>query len=242
MFIEKPEIFKQFPNLVFGLSTKSFQLSGDSFGFNMSKSIGDSNTIVERNRDIFFRKLGLERVVIQKQIHSDIINIVDGFEKNLEGDALITKRTDIGLAISTADCTNIYLYDAVQKIIAAVHSGWAGTEKKILEKTITILQNNFGTESHNIFAYFAPSISQQNYDVGNDFTDKFDSKYLIPNKNKLLLDLKLANKEMLIRSGIPENQIEISNICSYADENLHSYRRDKEKSGRALGVIALKNI
>jgi copper oxidase (laccase) domain-containing protein len=63
---------------------------------------------------------------------------------------------------------------------------------------------------------------------------------LIPQNGKLLLDLKTANKDILIKYGVPKNQIEISEICSFENEKFHSFRRDKEKSGRALGVIAIK--
>jgi YfiH family protein len=197
---------------------------------------------VENNRVIFFSRLGLStnNVIIQKQIHSDIVNIVDRFLPGLEGDALITKTKNLGLAISTADCTNIYLYDSKNKIISAVHSGWEGTEKRILEKTLQKLKEKFNSNPHNIYVYFGPSISQENYEVGNEFENKFDSKYLKSNGNKFLLDLKSANKDMLINFGIPGNQIEVSEICSYGDLNFHSYRRDKQNSGRALGVIAMK--
>ena len=46
---------------------------------------------------------------------------------------------------------------------------------------------------------------------------------------------------MLLDFGIPENQIQKSSICTYEmKEIMHSYRRDGEKSGRSLGVIALR--
>ncbi|MCW8850317.1 MAG: laccase domain-containing protein, partial [Melioribacteraceae bacterium] len=68
---------------------------------------------------------------------------------------------------------------------------------------------------------------------------KFDGKYMLPKNGKLLLDLKTANKDMLLNNGITEEHIEIDDICSFDNKNFHSYRRDKENSGRALGVIAI---
>ncbi len=240
MILEKPKIFEQFPNLVFGLSRKNYN-SKEKFNFNMSKSIGDIESKVLKNRKIFFERLGLdlESVVLQKQIHSDIVNIVSEFKTEIEGDALITSSKKLGLAISTADCTNIYLYDSIKKIIAAVHSGWAGTEKRILEKTVNILIEKYSTNPQDLFIYFGPSICKKNYEVGDEFLEKFDSKYLSQKGEKFLLDLKQANKDMLIKVGVPEEQIEISAICSFENENYHSYRRDKQESGRALGVIAM---
>lgn len=241
MILEKPKIFSEFPEISFGLSTKFNENSKGRFNFNMSKSIGDKEELVLSNRAQLFNKLGLslESVIVQKQMHGDIVNVVDKFDEDLEGDALITKSKNLGLAISTADCTNIYLYDSENKVIAAVHSGWMGTEKRILEKTLNILFDKFNSNPKNIYAYFGPSICQKNYEVDLEFALKFDQKYVLPNNEKLLLDLKKANKDMLLRNGITEEHIEIDDICNFENKHFHSYRRDKENSGRALGVIAI---
>ena len=241
MILAKPKIFGQFPEIIFGLSTKSHHQKKDILNFNMSKSIGDSEEIVISNRKFLFNKLGLslDNVIVQKQTHSDIINIVDHFEENLIGDALITKSRNLGLAISTADCTNIYLYDSENKVIAAVHSGWMGTEKRILEKTLHRLFDEFKSIPKNIYVYFGPSICQKNYEVGAEFKSRFDEKYMLPSNEKWILDLKSANKDMLLKNGITGAHIEMSEICSFENKNYHSYRRDKDESGRALGVIGL---
>lgn len=242
MYLNKPKIFEQFPNILFGFSTKYINYENDPFNFNMSKSVGDSENKVEENRDTFFSKIGLNlsSVVIQKQVHSDKINIIDEYNSDITGDALITNKINLGLAISTADCTNTYLYDSLNKIIAAVHSGWAGTEKQILKKTIIEMKDKFGTNPKNVYAYFGPSICQNNYQVGSEFLSKFNDKYLDLIEGKYYLDLKSLNYDMLLDEGIPEEQIEVSEICSFGNKKYHSYRRDKENSGRALGVIALK--
>lgn len=244
MFLTKPKIFEQFPNLLFGFSTKNNNYEKDPFNFNMSKSVGDSESKVDENREFFFSNLGLKpnSVVIQKQVHSDLVNIIDEYKSDLSGDALITSQTNLGLAISTADCTNIYLYDFRTKIISAVHSGWAGTEKKILKKTISIMKDKFGTNPNDLFVYFGPSICQNNYQVGSEFLSKFNDKYFSLIEGKYYLDLKLLNFDMLLEEGIPKEQIEVSDICSFGNEKFHSYRRDKENSGRAFGVIALKSL
>jgi copper oxidase (laccase) domain-containing protein len=117
MLIIRSNIFNNFSNITFGLSTKIGNEKNIPFHFNMSKSIGDDEERVKKNRKVFFSKFNLdpENVIIQKQIHSDIINIVDKHQSNLEGDALITQTPNLGLAISTADCNNIYIYDKSKK-------------------------------------------------------------------------------------------------------------------------------
>jgi copper oxidase (laccase) domain-containing protein len=63
---------------------------------------------------------------------------------------------------------------------------------------------------------------------------------LQPKEDKYLLDLKAANRDMLIEYGVKSDNIEVSNLCTFEKEYLHSYRRDGKVSGRALGIIALK--
>ena len=58
---------------------------------------------------------------------------------------------------------------------------------------------------------------------------------------KYLLDIAGINYKMLLNCGIPKNQIQKSQLCTYEfNELLHSYRRDGNLSGRSLGVIAIK--
>jgi len=242
MKIIRAKIFEQFPEITFGMSTKLPLDNADKFNFNMSFAIGDEIERVEANRRLFYESLGLksENVAFQNQIHSDIIKETGYGGSVGDSDAIITPRKGIGIAISMADCVGIFIYDKVEKVIAGIHSGWRGTEQKILVKTLNQLRNEFDCEPENLFVYIAPSISQKNYEVGIEVAEKFDSKYLHPKNEKYLLDVAQINYDMLVDFGVPKSQIEKSHLCSFDEEYIHSFRRDKDKSGRAFGVIAIK--
>ena len=90
----------------------------------------------------------------------------------------------------------VFIYDSKQKIIAAVHSGWRGTHKRITEKTVKILKNDYKSNPDNLSVYLGPSIGQVNYEVGNEVAGLFDNKYLIRNEDRFLLDVSLANYDM----------------------------------------------
>ncbi len=240
MKIIESKILKKFPEIKFGFSTKIGLGRKAPYFFNMSKSVGDNGKIVEENRQIFFEKVGVKKVVFQQQIHSDIVRIVDSDSILGESDAMITTETDLGLAVSSADCVPIFLYDSAQKIIAALHSGWRGTRKKILEKTLQVMFNSFGSDPNNIIAYIGPSISVDNYEVGIEVAREFDERYLKKINNKIYLDLKKINYHLLLNNEITPENIEVSKLCSFQEKDmLHSYRRNGKKSGRALGVIAI---
>lgn len=243
MYIIKPHIFHKLNEIIFGFSTKIGKNSKPPFFFNLSYSVGDDKEIVNKNRKIFFESLGLQLndVAYQEQTHSDIIKVIECGGNNGESDSLITNITNLGLAVSAADCTPIFIYDFRNRVIAAVHSGWRGTEKKILLKTLIKLNQKYNSNAIDLTAYIGPSISQANYQVGKEVAEKFDGKYVMLKNGKLFLDVSRTNYDILIEFGIPENQIQKSELCTYEFNSLlHSYRRDGEKSGRSLGVIAIK--
>lgn len=241
MKIIQSEIFLKYTQIKFAFSTKNGLNREAPYYFNMSKSVGDDPKLVDENRELFFASIGLKpnQIAFQKQIHTDKISIVNkpGFQG--ESDAMITSEKNIGLAISTADCTPIFIFDKEREIIAAVHSGWRSTKEKILQKTLQKLKSDFNSNPANLIVYIGPCISQKNYEVGKEFMNFFDKKYLQRKENKYLLDLKTANRDMLIEFGVLPKNIEISDLCTFEEEYLHSYRRDGKVSGRALGIIAM---
>jgi YfiH family protein len=243
MVILKSKLLDEIPGIKFGFSTKIGLDRKAPFFFNMSMTVKDIPDIVVENRTAFFNYFGLtyDDIVLQRQAHTDIITFVEKGGQIGESDALITDKLNVGLAISSADCTPVFIYDKKNRLIAGVHSGWRGTEKRILQKTLEKMFSDFGCSPENLFIYIGPSISQKNYEVGSEVANLFYEKYTRQRGNKFLLDVNSANYDMIIEAGVPVKNIENSNLCSYEMKDLlHSYRRDGLQSGRALGVIVLK--
>ena len=243
MLIINPYIFKQFPEIIFGFSTKVGLQRKKPYYFNMSYSVGDDPQVITENRERFFNKLKLntESVVYQKQVHGDEISFIKSGGACGTSDAMITNKNNIGLAISTADCCSVFIYDPVNKVIAGIHSGWHGTSKAILLKVLRFLANEFDSAAGNLICYLSPSISATNYEVGVEVAEQFNLNYMKQKNGKYHLDIPKINEEILLNYGVVPHNIQVSNLCSYEYSSiLHSYRRDGEKSGRALGVIALR--
>jgi YfiH family protein len=244
MYILKPYIFQSYPEIIFGFSTKVSSGVKPPFYFNLSYSVGDGKSTVDKHRKDFFEALGLaiEKVGYQRQIHSDIVKIIECSGDNGVSDALITNQKNLGLTITVADCTPIFLFDKKNKVIAGVHSGWRGTEQKILYKTLENLKQSYSSTPEDMIVYIGPAISQPNYEVGSEVAEKFDSAFVKSNGEKYLLDVSGINYKMLLDFGIPKNQIQKSELCTFEfSDLLHSYRKDGILSGRSLGVIAIKD-
>ena len=87
------------------------------------------------------------RPVILDQVHSDIIHCVDTPpDGRLEGDALITSTPGLFLVVKTADCLPVLVVDESRRVVAAVHCGWRGTWKRILEQVVGVLRDRYGCD------------------------------------------------------------------------------------------------
>jgi hypothetical protein len=240
MQIIKSSLFAKYPEVVFGFSTKIGLNRIPPYCFNLSFNIGDDNSTVKENREAFFGELNInnDQVCFQKQIHSDIITCVQSSGNCGESDALITDKPYLALSITSADCTPIFIYDSENKIVAAIHSGWRGTQQKITLKAVNKLIDMYNSKPENLIVFIGPSISQKNYEVGVEVARLFDEKYLKKIDSRYYLNVSKNNYDMIVETGISESQIEYSDLCTYDEaELLHSYRRDGAISGRALGLI-----
>lgn len=195
------------------------------------------------NIDRLKQELKVEDIGYLKQIHSDIIAQYNG-EIN-EGDSIITNLKNIALGVFTADCVPILLYDEEKEVIAAVHSGWKGTEQNILGKTIDNMIKNYNCEEENIVAFIGPHIQKCCYEVSKELIDLFSEIEIY--KNILINDERHLDLNACIIAALKEKGIKVKNIyntkiCTCCDSKVgfHSYRRDKENAGRLISIITLK--
>jgi polyphenol oxidase len=240
--IIKPEIFNRFAELKFGISTSRFDGAEPPFYFNLSYRVGDKTENVKKHRKTFFGELGIDedRVSFQRQTHSVISHKVTEPKYFEDSDALYTDKKNNFLAISIADCIPVFLYEPEKSVAAGIHSGWKGTLNKITTVTFEKLKTEFGICAENIYAYIGPGISSQHFEVGKDVYELFDEEVKEIRSGKYFIDLKTHNYLQLIKLGVKPANIEVSDYCTYKEKNLlHSYRRDRDKSGRMIGVIGI---
>ncbi|MDB2312017.1 polyphenol oxidase family protein, partial [Candidatus Pelagibacter bacterium] len=122
---------------------------GKSLGIFKSLNCGpgslDNKKNVLKNLQIIQKKIKtkLKKIILLKQIHSNKFHFVDKNLKlknyNFEGDALITNKKEFPIAILTADCAPILIYDEKEKMIAAIHAGWKGAFKGIIKRTLNFM-------------------------------------------------------------------------------------------------------
>ncbi|MCU0244868.1 MAG: polyphenol oxidase family protein [Acidobacteria bacterium] len=105
--------------------------------------------------------------VVMRQVHGDAVVRLDGPPAaKPEGDALMTGVPGLLLVVRTADCLPVLLVDAERGAVAAVHCGWRGTQKRILEKAVLAMGEAYGSKPADMTAALGPCIGAACYEVG----------------------------------------------------------------------------
>ena len=196
-------------------------------------------------------------VIQGHQVHGSRIAVIDRPDltrEDLEGyDALICKLPGVAVGVRTADCVPVLLYDPVQRVVAAVHSGWKGTVLKIAQKTIALMESDFGCKPSDLSAIIGPAIGPDSFQVGKEVVERFrDSGFPMPRiwshrgagdgtpmSGGHHIDLFQANEWILEQSGVLTGNIQISGIDTYTDPSFFSARREGTACGRNINAILL---
>jgi len=229
------------------------QSTGKLDSMNLGYTVNDNPKIVTSNLKKLAKSFDFEKkqMVSPKQTHSKNIGIVKSTNDIFDNtDALITNIPNICIFIRTADCVPILLFDPIQNAVAAIHSGWKSTIQEISKYTIELMQKEFGTNPSNLIAGIGPSIGPDVYEVGPEVVEQFHNKFgedhiikSMEKSEKGLLNLWKVNQQILLNSGIPEDNIEIAKICTYSNPELfYSARRDGVKTGRLATGIMIKKV
>ena len=211
----------------------------------------DNKKDVKENLQIIKKKIGLKKgnILFLHQIHS---NKFVFFKKPLKkkkfrADALITSLKKIPLAILTADCVPVLIFDKKKKMIAAIHSGWKGAYKGIIKKVLSFMILK-GCNPKNMISVIGPCISVKNYEIKGNFMKKFLNKdkknkvHFYHKKNKIFFNLRkyvyfeLKKFEIKDIDIIKKDTFDIKN-------NFFSARRSLKKKendyGRNISLIMI---
>jgi polyphenol oxidase len=217
--------------------------------FTLSYSSAPDKEEIRNNRRLLASAIGISshKLFFPSQVHKTRIVEVSAnttIEELLKTDALITNKKGICIAVMSADCVPIILFDTKNKAVAAVHSGWRGTVAKILEKTLQEMNTSFGTRGEDVIAGIGPSVCQDSYEVGEEVVRAVEKSFgsgkgllMAQPENKAKLDLWKANKIQLLDFGVKESSIEIADLCTVKN-NDHFFSARRGDSGRfAAGIM-----
>ena len=196
-----------------------------------------------------------KHIVKPHQTHTDKIEKVENYNEYFEEvDGLLTNKKDIILCTTSADCTSLLFYDDNKKVVADVHSGWKGTLQKIGKKAVEKMIVEYGCNPKDVICCIGPHIRKCHFEVEENVMQMFKMEFeytgriseiieigrKVDGVQKYNVDTTLINKIILKEAGLQEKNIIDSNICTVCNSDLfHSYRVDKEQSGRNGAFIGM---
>lgn len=180
------------------------------------------------------------------QVHGDVVVDIDetwpaGSRESGDvpvADALVTKRRDVGLMIRVADCVPIVLADPVGGVIGAVHAGRKGVSLDIVGRAVDRMRVLGASD---LRAWVGPHVCGRCYEVPEEMRSEIAA--LVPQTRSETswgtpsLDLGAGVLAQLEAAGVSSARVTTINRCTLEDDQLHSHRRDGEKSGRFAGLV-----
>jgi polyphenol oxidase len=219
-------------------------------GLNCGKGSKDKRENILKNLNYVAKKMIIKKnkLILMSQTHSvKVIEVTkNNYKKKINADAMITRVKGLAIAVVTADCVPIIIYDLKNEIIGCIHAGWKGAFSGIIKNTVNKIKkiNN----NNMIFASIGPCIGKRSYEVDVNFYQKFlkknkqNKKYFYDkSKNK-----KLFNLRKFVADKLTELQVKIDHVNhdTFREKmNFFSYRRSfklkQSDYGRCISVVRL---
>ena len=191
------------------------------------------------------RELAREPVAFLRQVHGADIVVASSPGRAGAADVLVTDRPGLPLAIFTADCLPIIVYDPTHRRLAVVHAGWRGTVRSVAREAAGALIQA-GSRAEDLIAVIGPSIGPCCYEVDRPVIDRLEAAFpggwdawvAARPGARWMLDLWAANEDQLQAAGLRPDRIANLRLCTACRLDLFfSHRRGSR--GRLVAVAAV---
>jgi polyphenol oxidase len=217
---------------------------------NMSLCYGDTQNSL-KNRERFLGSIGIDYrgLICAKQVHGKNVEYATEEDKGkgaldydrsfADTDGFITDKKNVSIAILTADCLSVFIYDPQRPAVALLHAGWRSTEKNISQAGVSRMREKFGSQPKDLFVGFGPSIRSCCFEVEEGFKSNF-SFGLLKKDGRVFMDIALINQRQLVDCGVREENIFDPQLCTFSSNDFFSFRKEAEAAGRLISVMMLK--
>jgi polyphenol oxidase len=147
---------------------------------NLAKHMGDQSA-VDETRALLAKQLGCE-IQWLRQVHgvevfdtdhsSGVDTAIGTKNQDPIADAAITGKSNLAIAILTADCLPVMFADVRGRFVAGAHAGWRGLVNGVLDRTISAFVAK-GIPVGEIRTFFGPAIGAQAFEVGDEVRQTF---------------------------------------------------------------------
>ncbi len=183
-----------------------------------------------------------------KQVHGRAVAIArpGASAQPAEADAIATDAPGTAVGIVTADCVPILLAADRGGAVAAVHAGWRGLGRGVVEAGVAALRELAGGGAR-LVAVLGPHIGPCCYEVDAPVLRALESRFggalerarQPARSGHAMLELETLVRHELARLGVAADSVAaVEDACTRChDQRFHSYRRDGPRAGRLVHHI-----
>jgi polyphenol oxidase len=201
--------------------------------------------------DLFSHAVDLQTAAWATQVHGGDVIKVEGGGWSGQADGLWTDQPGLGVIGRSADCPIILIGgpksfpgdDNQSHAWGFAHASWRSTLAGITSTLVQCLVTA-GVQPSSMQAVICPSAGPCCYEVKNDVVEAAMKTHpdicrgwFMKRKDKIFLDLWLANQDIMIGEGLSAGQILTTEMCTICNSGFHSYRRDGDAAGRFAAII-----
>ena len=266
MFIEKNEngLVYMVSDLIPLRHAFTTRMGGVSTGhlesLNLIRGHGDTPENLRENyrRVTALMGAGPDDCAMTRQVHGNAVRIVTAEDRHrchenvpYEADGVVTATEGLPIFCFTADCVPVLLADPVHRVIGAIHCGWRSSAADILRVALEAMAS-LGASAPDTIAAIGPSIGACCFETDDDVPAALtqlltrdgaalpDGLFRRREDGKTLVDLRGANACRLTQLGVPREQIDISDECTFCSHDKYwSHRYTRGVRGSQASVIML---
>ena len=241
-----------------GFSTRLGGVSEGVFSsMNLSFTRGDAEAAVRENFARFCTAIGVDSadVVISAQEHHVNIHNATAADRGrgvtrergyTDIDGLLTDEPCVVLCTQYADCVPLFFVDPVRRVVGMSHAGWKGTVADIAAVTVERMCRDYGCRREDILAAVGPSIGPCCFEVDAPVYEAFarlsvfDESCVRRRGEKFDINLWETNRRMLMRAGVREEHITVTDLCTRCHPDVFwSHRATGGIRGSLAGFISI---
>ncbi|HEV8246785.1 MAG TPA: peptidoglycan editing factor PgeF [Polyangiaceae bacterium] len=233
---------------------------GPYASLNFSLSVGDAAEHVARNFELAGDVVGVvpAGIFFLSQVHGAAVEVLTDAAAHQpdarasviqrEGDALLSSAPGVACSVRTADCVPILIGERRSGAVAAIHAGWRGLVRGVIEAgTLRLRELAQGAPgSAELVAAIGPHIGPESFEVGEDVAAELEgvseAKGVVQVRGgRRYVALNRIVRAKLQALGIAPAQIDEVGGCTLSEpDRFFSFRRDGKESGRHLSVVVAR--
>ena len=221
--------------------------SGPWESLNLGTSNGDDPDLVRSNHERVADAFEVEADAMARmsQVHGAAVHVSDGTSTRIPvADALVTTTPGLALLVRAADCVPVLMADAGAGVAGVAHAGRPGLVVSVVPATVAAMRELGATA---VTAWLGPRVCGRCYEVPAAMRAEVAAvaprAWSETSWGTPALDVGAGVRAQLEALGVHvvdlADAMGRSAACTLENDDLYSYRRQGQRSGRLGGLVRL---